>query len=465
LHLFLKVLQLLVQRDVVSEKVVTDQAEVIAPTPLLHPAAGVPEIIETESAFESALAQLASGTGPFAFDAERASGFKYSSRAYLIQIKRTNGGLHLIDPIPFGPHHPCFLKLNSLIKNEEVILHASTQDLPCLRELGIEPQILFDTELGGRIAGLPRVGLGPLLETLMGVSLAKEHSAADWSKRPLPIEWLNYAALDVELLVELRDKVYQLLLAAGKWEWAQEDFASIISAPAPAPRIDPWRRTSGMHKIKKRLHMAVVRELWQARNRLAQELDISPGRLLTDAAISEIALASENTPLLTRKHLEKVLRPIGLRARWFENSELWISAIASALALPEDQWPEARSKSDALPPIKLWRERFPERYAPLTHARFNLQVRAEELSIPLENLITPELVRRICWSPPEGSVSEALLALGARRWQTEIASPILEAALLEKEPLALAEEADVEATNEKSTSLVPGAPDKPSAPQ
>ena len=265
---------------------------------------------------------------------------EYSARAYLIQIKRTNGGLHLIDPIPFGPHHPCFIQLNSLISNEEVILHASTQDLPCLRELGIEPQILFDTELGGRIAGLPRVGLGPLLETLMGVSLAKEHSAADWSKRPLPSEWLNYAALDVELLVELRDKVYQLLVDAGKWEWAQEDFASIISAPPPPARIDPWRRTSGMHKIKKRLHMAVVRELWQTRNTLAQELDISPGRLLTDAAISEIALASENTPLLNRKHLEKVLRPIGLRARWFENSELWITSIASALALTEDQCTE-----------------------------------------------------------------------------------------------------------------------------
>ena len=326
-----------------------------------------------------------------------------------------------------------------MISDQEVILHASTQDLPCLRELGIEPQILFDTELGGRIAGLPRVGLGPLLETLMGVSLAKEHSAADWSKRPLPAEWLNYAALDVELLIELRDKVYQLLVDAGKWEWAKQDFASIISAPPPAPRIDPWRRTSGMHKIKKRLHMAVVRELWQARNSLAQELDISPGRLLTDAAISEIALASETTPLLNRKQLEKVLRPIGLRARWFENSELWISAIARALALTEDQWPEARSKSDALPPIKLWRERFPERYAPLTHARFNLQIRANELSIPLENLLSPELVRRICWSPPENSVADALLALGARRWQVDIAAPILEAALQEAEPLEIPE--------------------------
>jgi ribonuclease D len=187
-------------------------------TPLLAPALGVPDIIDTEIAFDRALAELADGSGPFAFDAERASGYKYSARAYLIQIKRTGGGLHLIDPIPFGPGHRCFIALNELIQSHEVILHASTQDLPCLRELGISPQILFDTELGGRIAGLARVGLGPLLESLMGVSLAKEHSAVDWSKRPLPQDWLNYAALDVELLIELRDKVYQLLVDARKWE-------------------------------------------------------------------------------------------------------------------------------------------------------------------------------------------------------------------------------------------------------
>lgn len=423
------------------EEAVLSPAEIQspAPTPLLHPADGVPEVIETEAAFDAALQALARGSGPFAFDAERASGFKYSARAYLIQIKRTQGGLHLIDPIAFGPGHRCFIELNNLIAHEEVILHASTQDLPCLREVGIYPQILFDTELAGRIAGLARVGLGPLLESQLGVSLAKEHSAADWSKRPLPAEWLNYAALDVELLVELREKVYQLLLEAGKLQWAEQDFAAIISAPPAPPRIDPWRRTSGMHKIKKRLHLALVRDLWSARNELAKELDVSPGRLLSDAAISAIALTAETTPLTNRKQLEKILRPLGLRARWFENSDLWISTIASTLAMPEEQWPEARSKSDALPPIKLWRDRFPERYAPLTHARFHLGEKATALSIPLENLISPELVRRICWSPPETSVHEALLALGARRWQAEIVAPILTTALLEKEPLELAE--------------------------
>ena len=420
-----------------------DEEQVATPlpvsVPLLSPALGVPAVIDTEEAFDAALAELAGGSGPYAFDAERASGYKYSARAYLIQIKRDGGGLQLLDPIPFGPNHRCFLALNELIKDQEVILHASTQDLPCLRELGINPQILFDTELGGRIAGLARVGLGPLLETLMGVSLAKEHSAVDWSKRPLPQEWLNYAALDVELLVELRDKVYQLLVDAKKWEWAAEDFASIIAAPPAPPRIDPWRRTSGMHKVKKRNHMAVIRELWNARNELAQEIDISPSRLLSDLAITEIALASDKDPITNRKHLEKILRPLGLRARWLENAATWISCITNAIAMSEDQWPETRSKSDAMPPIKIWRERFPEKYAPLSHARFNLQVRAEELSIPLENMISPELVRRICWQPPTSTVSEALIAMGARHWQAEIASPILEKALTEREPLEIPE--------------------------
>jgi len=225
-------------------------SEEVVATPLLQPADGTPQVIDTETAFKESLATLSQGSGPFAVDAERASGFRYSARAYLIQIKRKDGGLHLIDPIPFGPGHQLFSELNTLLNTDEVILHASTQDLPCLRELGINPVRLFDTELAGRIAGFPRVGLGPLLESLMGVLLAKEHSAADWSARPLPQEWLTYAALDVELLVELRDRMYSILEESKKLPWALEEFASILKAPQPPPRVDPWRRTSGMHKIK-----------------------------------------------------------------------------------------------------------------------------------------------------------------------------------------------------------------------
>ena len=414
----------------------SDNEPVITAIPLLAPAEGVPKIVADEPAFELALRELSQGSGPFAVDAERASGFKYSARAYLIQIKRQGGGLHLIDPIPFGPNHHLFIQLNQLLQSDEVILHASTQDLPCLRELGINPTKLFDTELGGRIAGLPRVGLGPLLESLMEVSLAKEHSAADWSQRPLPQEWLNYAALDVELLVELRDKVYGLLASANKLEWANEEFQAILDAPPPPPRVDPWRRTSGMHKIKKRNQLAVVRALWTVRNEIAQEADISQGRLLSDAAIVEIASVAHVKTIKSKKDLERILRPLGLRARWMENAASWISAISDALALAEDQWPQTRTDSDSLPPLKIWRERFPDKYAPLTHAKARLLEKAEELSIPLENMITPEYIRRICWNAPKGEVARALATLGARSWQIEIAAPILESALLETIPLA-----------------------------
>ena len=414
-------------------------SEEVVATPLLQPAAGTPQVIDTEAAFKEALADLSQGSGPFAVDAERASGFRYSARAYLIQIKRKDGGLHLIDPIPFGPGHQLFADLNTLLNTDEVILHASTQDLPCLRELGINPIRLFDTELAGRIAGLPRVGLGPLLESLMGVLLAKEHSAADWSARPLPQEWLTYAALDVELLVELRDRMYSILEDAKKLPWALEEFASILKAPPAPPRVDPWRRTSGMHKIKRRDQLAVIKTLWMARDEIAARQDIAPGKLLNDSAIVELAIAVPTN----KKEFEKTLRPLGLRARWMENLQLWLDSIATAVSMPEEQWPAMRTNADTLPPIKLWRDKFPEKFAPLSHARAAIELIAQENLIPVENLITPEHVRRICWKPPVGAtttlsiseVEKGLAELGARQWQIDLVAPALAAALLEREPL------------------------------
>ena len=413
---------------------------------LTAPYQGLPEVVATPEQFDEMLGELSKGAGPFAVDAERASGYRYSSRAYLIQIKRTDGGLHLIDPIPFGPGDIHFQKLNDLWSGEEVILHASTQDLPCLRELGLNPTKLFDTELAGRLVGLPRVGLGALVESLLDIGLAKEHSAQDWSIRPLPEDWLNYAALDVELLIELRNEIEKLLIEKKKLEWAHEEFAAILAAPPAAKRIDPWRRTSGMHKVKKRQQLAVVKSLWEARDDLAAHLDISPGRVLSDLAISTIALASDSAPLTSKRELEKVLRPIGLRARWFENTPRWLKAIESALALSEDDCPPTRTKSEALPPIKMWRDRFPEKFIPLSHARHEMSLKAAELELPVENLLTPELLRQVCWRlPAPEDIPGLLRELGARPWQIDLATPILTYALQQSEALELSEEETTEA--------------------
>jgi ribonuclease D len=199
-----------------------------------------------------------------------------------------------------------------------------------------------------------------------------------------------------------------------------------------------------MHKIKKRNQLAIVRALWTVRNEIAQEADISQGRLLSDAAIVEIASVAHVKTINSKKDLERILRPLGLRARWMENAASWISAISDALALAEDQWPQTRTDSDSLPPMKIWRERFPEKYAPLTHAKARLMEKAEALSIPLENMITPEYIRRICWNAPKGEVARALATLGARSWQIEIVAPVLESALLETIPLAAPENAESE---------------------
>lgn len=426
--------------------------------PLLQPTDGTPSVITTEEELSDAIRMLKSGTGAFAIDAERASGYKYSSRAYLIQVKRTGGGLHLIDPIPFHQHdpfevHPLFEEFNELIRSDEVILHASTQDLPCLREVGLHPSKLFDTELGGRIAGLPRVGLGALVESLLGISLAKEHSAVDWSARPLPVEWLTYAALDVELLVELRSKINELLEAQGKSEWARQEFEAILLAPSAPPRKEPWRRSSGIHKVKRRDQLAIIKSIWHERDTLAREADVAPGKFLSDAALLELAMHVPKT----RAEMEKVLRPIGARARWFEHTAQWLSAIRAGIAVPESHWPQMRADGESMPPVKVWRDKFPAKFAPLSHARAAIEIEAEKLSIPPENLISPDLVRKLCWNPPEGStislkidsVEESLLAQGARQWQSDIVAPLIAAALLERKPLVVT---IVEETNQTETS-------------
>ncbi|MDN5932072.1 MAG: HRDC domain-containing protein, partial [Pseudonocardia sp.] len=254
---------------------------------MLVPADGLPPVVADRDTLRATAVAFAAGTGPIAVDAERASGFKYSQRAYLVQLRRAGAGTALIDPIPMGSD---LADLAPALTGPEWVLHAASQDLGCLAETGLVPTSLFDTELAGRLAGLPRVGLGPMVESLLDLALEKGHGAADWSRRPLPQDWLVYAALDVEVLVELRDVLAGILEQQGKLEWAYQEFEAVRTAGPPAPRAEPWRRTSGIHKIRKPRRLAAVRSLWEARDRLAAERDIAPGRVLPDAAIVDAAV-------------------------------------------------------------------------------------------------------------------------------------------------------------------------------
>ena len=393
-------------------------------TPLLVPAEGIPPIIHSPSDLPDVVNKLLAGEGPIAVDAERASGYKYSQRAYLIQIRRKGSGIFLIDPIAC----PDLSSISNALHDCEWIIHASTQDLACLREVGISPTSLFDTELGARIAGFERVGLGALIELLLHRSLAKEHSAVDWSTRPLPEPWLNYAALDVELLVELRDEVESVLRDSGKLEWAQEEFASVLTAPPSPPREEPWRRTSGLHQVKKRRALAIVKLLWTERDGIAQSRDIAPGRILPDSAIVAAAL----NPPTSAAGLMSLRAFHGRGAEKYVRN--WWSAIERALAIPEDELPEHSKKSDGPPPPKVWIVRNPLAHARLSHARAGLKAISEEWSIPIENLLTPDTLRRLCWEAPK-NVAPWLLARGTRKWQVSLLEGVLREALLATEPL------------------------------
>jgi len=422
-------------------------------TPLIAPRHGVPSVISSESDFEKLIAQLLNGIGPLAIDAERASGYRYSQRAYLIQIYRENGGLHLIDPIPLKDSK-LWQQFNNAFSSYEWVIHASTQDLPCLIDVGLKPEILFDTELGARIAGCDRVGLGPLAESLLELQLAKEHSAVDWSIRPLRPEWITYAALDVDILLDIRNAVEKLLTEQNKLTWAQQDFASILKSYqdyvfTDTPKSDRWRRTSGMHKVRDRLTMAIVRDLWLARDELAREIDLAPGRVLGDDAIIELAMKRPD-------NLEAVAKVIGRRTR-IEAPPFnrWLKVLNLALKTPLDQQPELRVASQSLPPIKIWKDRNPLGYARLTHARAALIELSMQVQIPTENLVTPDLVRKICWQQPPALISEyedfvtgQLTSMGARAWQIELVTPVISAALPQTEPLIIAEPVEAESAPE-----------------
>lgn len=355
---------------------------------------------------------LAAGSGPVAVDVERASGFRYSQRAYLVQVYRRDAGLFLFDPPPIGD----FTALQDAIGGEEWVLHAASQDLPSLRELGLEPLSIFDTELAARLLGHDRVGLGAVVEDTLGIALAKAHSASDWSTRPLPQSWLEYAALDVEHLVDVRDKLVAELEEQGKTEFAAQEFRAVLEREPKAPREEPWRRLSGLHTVRGRKALAVARELWTAREEFAREQDVAPGRLVPDRAIVAAVLADPTS----KSALAAVKEFTGRASR--SQLDRWWAAIEAGRA--ETQLPLERSSGgDSLPPPRAWADRNPEADARLKAARPVVERRAEELRMPTENLLTPDVLRRVAWAPPEpvtaASVGDALRTLGARPWQIE----------------------------------------------
>ncbi|HEV7203124.1 MAG TPA: HRDC domain-containing protein [Jatrophihabitans sp.] len=412
--------------DVPDDPSDPDAAPAAPPVPVLRePRDGVPQPLVDYDRLDALAHAVRHGSGPVALDAERASGYRYSQRAYLVQLRRAGVGTALIDPIAL----PDLADLQDAMGDAEWILHAATQDLPCLDELGLRPAALFDTELAGRLLGDERVALGTMVEKHLGVGLEKGHSAADWSTRPLPYDWLIYAALDVELLVQLRDVLAAALEDAGKTEWARQEFEAIRVAPRAPGRIDPWRRTSGIHKLRHRRQLALVKALWTARDEYAASRDIAPGRVLPDSAIVEAARVAPT------QAADLAALPVFGGPRQRRRLDRWFGALQDAQKLSDDELPPITlGSSDGIPAPSRWRERDPAAAARLARARAAVTELAEQHTVLAQNLLASDVIRRLCWEPPaasDDSVRARLAELGARPWQIEVTAARLTTALID----------------------------------
>lgn len=413
-----------------------DPAQETGATPLDAPRDGMPPLLSSAADVAAYAARVADGTGPVAIDTERASGFRYSDRAYLVQVRRAGAGTALVDPISAESIDPLAAALNPL----EWVLHSADQDLPSLAELGLRPARLFDTELAGRLLGIDKVNLAAMIRREFGLSLAKGHGGSDWSRRPLPHDWLVYAALDVELLIELRDALAEQLAAAGKSAWSHEEFEHVRLSPAPAARTDPWRRTSGLHRVRNPRGLAAVRALWNARDELARSLDRAPGRVLPDAAIIDAA----KTDPSTARELQSLKVFGGPRQR--RRSGRWLAALAHARRLSADQLPPSTAPG-TIPAPGRWSRSEPQAAERLTAVRTVIDRIAADNHLPSENLLAPRIVKQLCWDgvppPARGSsentghrteslrarIDDYLRNEGARDWQRGVVVAALAEAL------------------------------------
>lgn len=418
-----------------------------------EPRGGVPDVIDTVQQYRRYCSALRGSTGALAADAERASGFRYGHEDWLIQFKRDGAGIGLLDPVALTRAGADWSEFDDAVADATWVIHDASQDLPGFAQIGLRPRALFDTEIAARLLGMHRFGLAAVTEQYLGVTLAKEHSAADWSYRPLPRDWRNYAALDVELLIELESLMSADLKRQGKDGWAREEFEHALHEGL-RPRREhptPWMRISHINVLSRdRRGLAVAKALWEERDRLARRYDIAPGLLLSDAAIIE---AAQRKPHNAREF--RAIRSLNERVRIHTGGEqdkmferyapiqravkpsTWKAVIQEALALPPSRWPSppaaaGDAQGNAPRSMKVWAAKHPDRLRRLQAARRVITRIAEDTRTPAEMIVKPQIIRNLCWTdePERRDVAAFLAEQGARRWQVSLVAASVSRAIM-----------------------------------
>lgn len=407
----------------------------------LTPKEGTPAVLSSVADIRAAGEKLAQGTGWLAVDTERASAYRYDDRAFLLQFRRRGAGTFLIDP-ELG--HEAMADLGTHINDLTWIIHAAHSDLPCLAAIGLYPAKVIDTELAGRLLGLEKVNLAALTEQLLGVGLAKGHGREDWSTRPLPADWLDYAALDVELLIELAEVLTQALSELDRLEWLEQECAEVLVTNrkyAKGLHVGrTWRGLKGISKLRTPEQLNVARALWTRRDEIAARKDISPTHVLGHNVLRTIA---EELPS-THRELKNIR---GFPRRRHGATEAWLNVVTKARRQPESSWPtlEAPSRSD-MPHFRRWAEHEPQAASLFEDARAAIDAACTQLHLRGDTLITTSQIRELVWwmhshalesvqwrrfnryadgLPATCAIAAHLTATGFRPWQASVLADVI----------------------------------------
>lgn len=381
-----------------------------------HPQEPLEGVVNTPPALARVCELVAAGSGSVALDTERAGAFRYFQGAYLVQLRREDTGTFLIDPTAFPDLEP----LGAAIGKAEWILHDATTDMPWLAEIGMRPKLLFDTELAAKLLNFERFGLGSLTEQVLGIMLEKEHSAADWSTRPLPQSWLEYAALDVEFLVDLRQALWLQLGEAGKDDWAEQEFEHLLYFEPPAPKPDPWRHVPGSGKVYSPRNLAALRELWQTREKICAAENLAPTKVLSNPALIALAVA-----LPRGKRYMNSIEAFRNDRVGRERADTWYAALSRSYKLPVHELPSKRAPRvrGAVPDARNFAHNHPQEAERWHRLRDVVIQIAAELNVHSEVMLDSRTTRRLAWvlpdNAPEPQVLEVLQASEARPWQIE----------------------------------------------
>lgn len=245
--------------------------------------------LQTQADFDRFAEKLA-GDPLLAVDTEAASFHRYRDRVYLLQLS-TREVTAVVDPLAVAD----LGALGKLLADGgvEKLFHDADYDLRILhRDYGFSAVRLFDTRIAAQLLNEPGIGLAALLAKYLSVNLDKKYQRADWSERPLLPGMLQYAADDTRYLPALRDILKEKLTVAGRWSWAEEEFRLLETvrwAPVGPPE-EAYLRLKGARVLKGQ-QLAVLRALFDWRERTAGTLDRAPFRVLMNEAMLAIAKA------------------------------------------------------------------------------------------------------------------------------------------------------------------------------